>query len=130
MGLHVREWIHVHGAGAQRSDPKSGNPSQWPYGHGPQGDFAQLELRAVPSLSRASTVLAFNLPMDAHVVLEVFDLSGRHRQTLISGRLAAGEHRAVWTGADVCGKPAVSGLYLARLRCRTASVVTRLLVQR
>ena len=28
----------VHGAGAQRSDPKSGNPSNFPEGHGPQGD--------------------------------------------------------------------------------------------
>ncbi len=28
----------VHGAGAQRSDPKSGDPSQYPTGWGPQGD--------------------------------------------------------------------------------------------
>ena len=28
----------VHGAGAQRSDPKSGDPGDYPYGHGPQGD--------------------------------------------------------------------------------------------
>lgn len=32
----------VHGAGAQRSDPKSGDPSQYPHGHGPQGDVVRI----------------------------------------------------------------------------------------
>ncbi len=31
-------WIDVHGAGAQRSDPKTGDPSEFSEGHGPQGD--------------------------------------------------------------------------------------------
>ena len=30
--------VDVHGAGAQRSDPKSGDPDDYPYGFGPQGD--------------------------------------------------------------------------------------------
>ena len=36
------EWLNVHGAGAQRSDPKSGNPANWPWGHGPQGDQVRI----------------------------------------------------------------------------------------
>jgi len=35
-------WIDVHGAGAQRSDPKTGNPADYPYGHGPQGDAIRI----------------------------------------------------------------------------------------
>jgi hypothetical protein len=34
--------LDVHGAGAQRSDPKSGDPGEWPYGHGPQGDVIRI----------------------------------------------------------------------------------------
>ncbi|GEM_PF-2037999 len=34
--------LDVHGAGAQRSDPKSGNPANWPYGNGPQGDVIRI----------------------------------------------------------------------------------------
>jgi hypothetical protein len=34
--------LDVHGAGAQRSDPKSGDPSEFPYGHGPQGDVIRI----------------------------------------------------------------------------------------
>lgn len=34
--------LDVHGAGAQRSDPKEGNPLDYPYGHGPQGDVIRI----------------------------------------------------------------------------------------
>ncbi|HPQ40600.1 MAG TPA: DUF1566 domain-containing protein [bacterium] len=34
--------MDVHGAGAQRSDPKSGDPGSYPYGHGPQGDVVRI----------------------------------------------------------------------------------------
>lgn len=32
----------VHGAGAQRSDPKVGDPDDYPYGFGPQGDVIRI----------------------------------------------------------------------------------------
>jgi hypothetical protein len=35
-------WVDVHGAGAQRSDPKSGDPADWPTGNGPQGDAVRI----------------------------------------------------------------------------------------
>jgi len=34
--------VHIHGAGAQRSDPKSGDPDDWPTGNGPQGDAIRI----------------------------------------------------------------------------------------
>ncbi len=34
--------IDVHGAGAQRSDPKVGNPDDYPHGRGPQGDVIRI----------------------------------------------------------------------------------------
>jgi hypothetical protein len=34
--------MDVHGAGAQRSDPKAGNPDDYPYGNGPQGDVIRI----------------------------------------------------------------------------------------
>jgi len=42
MGFMNDTWIDVHGAGAQRSDPKSGDPADWPTGHGPQGDAIRI----------------------------------------------------------------------------------------
>jgi len=34
--------LDVHGAGCQRSDPKSGDPADYPYGRGPQGDVVRI----------------------------------------------------------------------------------------
>ncbi len=42
LGYMNNSWIDVHGAGAQRSDPKSGDPADYPYGHGPQGDAIRI----------------------------------------------------------------------------------------
>ncbi len=35
-------WIDVHGAGSQRSDPKDGDPTEFENGHGPQGDAIRI----------------------------------------------------------------------------------------
>jgi hypothetical protein len=34
--------MDVHGAGCQRSDPKEGDPADYPHGHGPQGDVRRI----------------------------------------------------------------------------------------
>lgn len=39
---YMNQWIDVHGAGAQRSDPKTGDPADYPTGHGPQGDAIRI----------------------------------------------------------------------------------------
>ncbi|MBD0777902.1 DUF1566 domain-containing protein [Maribacter sp. ANRC-HE7] len=36
------DWTDVHGAGAQRSDPKDGDPDDYPTGNGPQGDAVRV----------------------------------------------------------------------------------------
>ncbi len=38
----VFQLLDVHGAGAQRSDPKIGNPEDYPHGFGPQGDVRRI----------------------------------------------------------------------------------------
>ena len=35
--------LDVHGAGSQRSDPKTGDASDYPQGHGPQGDVVNID---------------------------------------------------------------------------------------
>ncbi|MCP5493298.1 MAG: DUF1566 domain-containing protein [Leptospiraceae bacterium] len=39
---HQLTLMDVHGAGAQRSDPKTGDPKDFPYGFGPQGDVRRI----------------------------------------------------------------------------------------
>ena len=42
MGYMRGDWHDVHGAGSQRSDPKTGNSANFPYGRGPQGDAIRI----------------------------------------------------------------------------------------
>ncbi len=42
LGYMNNNWVDVHGAGAQRSDPKTGDPADWPTGNGPQGDAIRI----------------------------------------------------------------------------------------
>lgn len=42
MGNMDGGWNDVHGAGAQRSDPKTGNPEEFKDGRGPQGDAIRI----------------------------------------------------------------------------------------
>ncbi len=39
---YMGSWIDIHGAGAQRSDPKAGDPDDYPQGRGPQGDVIRI----------------------------------------------------------------------------------------
>jgi hypothetical protein len=42
MGYMNGRWVDVHGTGCQRSDPKSGDPDDYPEGRGPQGDQVNI----------------------------------------------------------------------------------------
>ncbi len=42
LGYMNNAWVDVHGAGAQRSDPKQGDPADYPTGRGPQGDAIHI----------------------------------------------------------------------------------------
>ena len=56
--------LDVHGAGAQRSDPKKGDPATFPHGRGPQGDVVRIYnyVRAVRSIDPASVRLVLTDP--------------------------------------------------------------------
>lgn len=42
LGYMNNQWMDVHGAGAQRSDPKIGDPDDFETGFGPQGDVRRI----------------------------------------------------------------------------------------
>jgi hypothetical protein len=150
-------WTDVHGAGAQRSDPKSGDPADWPYGNGPQGDAVRiynyvrcvrnaepagdvddrdaepasdLGLRTTPNPTHLVTSVEFNLARAERVRLDLFDVTGARIRTLLEGTVAAGVNRVVWDGTEEDGHTVPSGIYMIRLRAGERSLSTRLLVIR
>ena len=68
-----------------------------------------------PNPFNPTTTISFNLPENAPVNLEIFNLKGQKVRTLINSELKAGKHNIVWNGLDNNGKPVASGVYFYRL---------------
>ncbi|MBI9099087.1 MAG: DUF1566 domain-containing protein, partial [Spirochaetaceae bacterium] len=54
-------WVDVHGAGSQRSDPKTGDPTEYSEGHGPQGDAIRIYNLVRPVRSFSSADLPYSI---------------------------------------------------------------------
>ena len=120
--------LDVHGAGAQRSDPKAGDASEYPQGHGPQGDVVRIEnyVRLVrdilsstgiddsevqpgtftleqnfPNPFNPSTTITYNLASAAQVKLTIYDLLGRQVTRLVSEYQAPGTYSPSLDGTDL-----------------------------
>lgn len=146
------ELLDVHGAGCQRSDPKEGDPADFPYGHGPQGDvvriynhvrcvrdagmssaagetpsasFEVVELAAYPNPFNPQVELSFTLLRESHVELSIYDVSGKRVEVLRDETLREGEHRVIWNSDS-----SASGLYLARLKTEAGAATSKLLLSK
>ena len=66
-------YVDVHGAGAQRSDPKIGDPANFPRGRGPQGDVIRIFnfVRARERRYGTETTVDLERSLSSRVVLSV-----------------------------------------------------------
>ncbi len=72
---------------------------------------------AVPNPFNPTTRLAFDLPRDADVWLEVLAVDGRRVRRLLAGsRFEAGTHAVSWDGRDDGGRGLAAGVYVVRMR--------------
>lgn len=61
------------------------------------------------------TRIAYAIPTASHVVLDIYDVSGRRVRRLVDQDLAPNEYMAVWDGRTDVGEDAASGIYFYRL---------------
>lgn len=112
--------LDVHGAGAQRSDPKQGDPNNYPHGFGPQGDVIRIYnyVRLVrgglitnvgeveteipddfklgqnyPNPFNPSTVISYSVPINGFVNLAVYNLIGKKIAQLVNENVSAGNYQ-------------------------------------
>ncbi|RKY96897.1 MAG: hypothetical protein DRQ03_06580 [Candidatus Hydrothermota bacterium] len=69
-----------------------------------------------PNPFRGQTVIKYALPKDAHVTLEIYDISGRKVKTLVNGFEKAGWKTAIWNGTNERGEKVKSGIYFYRMK--------------
>jgi hypothetical protein len=74
-----------------------------------------LLLPPVPNPLRGAVALTFALAEPGPAELVVYGVDGRRVRALVSGRLEAGVHRAVWDARDDGHRPVPPGVYYARL---------------
>jgi hypothetical protein len=86
-------------------------------------EFALLQ--NYPNPFNPSTTIAFSVSQSGSVLLDIYDLTGRHVRTLLSGGVAAGHHDVQWDGRDERGSSVGSGVYFYRLRAGANSVTSR-----
>jgi hypothetical protein len=130
--------MDVHGAGAQRSDPKQGDPNNYPHGFGPQGDVIRIynSVRLVrggavsdvnesktrlldqyelqqnyPNPFNPSTTISFSIPVQGNVTLKIFNAIGQEVDELVNENLSAGNYSFKWNGEN---QP--SGIYFYKLQ--------------
>jgi hypothetical protein len=68
-----------------------------------------------PNPASGISWIPYSLAQEGSISLHVYDVTGRVVRTLIDGRVAAGNHYAVWDGRDDAGAPVASGLYFYRV---------------
>ena len=97
--------------------------------HLPDGGL-RLRVPAVPSPFAGSTDLVFTGPRATEAQLVIVDASGRRVRSAWQGALNGRTTTVPWDGRDDSGRDAPSGVYLARLKSGSASVVVRLVKAR
>ena len=69
-----------------------------------------------PNPFNPATTIAFDLPKDVRVRLEIFDVAGRLICTLVNETREAGTHQVIWNGKDDHGNSVASGVYVYRIQ--------------
>jgi hypothetical protein len=83
-----------------------------------------------PTVFSRSATVTYSVPMQSHVVLEAFDLSGRRVRRLVDGICQPGTHDAFWDGRDDAGREVSSGVYFFKLRTAEGSETTKAILLR
>ncbi len=126
----------TYGRSMFRCDVSAGTRVAGPAGEGaggPSGAAAAsrpLLESSAPNPMRDATRIAFSLPRDAGVRLDVMNLAGERVRTIVATSLPAGRHEAIWDGRDARGRQVASGTYVARLDAAGEVVTRKLIVAR
>ncbi len=74
------------------------------------------------------TTISFSIPNDGFVECTIFDIQGRHVQTLVSEPLTSGQHKTKWNGKNNLGVQMPSGMYMYQLKTGEISVMKKMVL--
>ena len=90
----------------------------------------KLYMANYPNPFNPDTTLRFNLPEDAEINLEIYNLKGQKVRQLLSGSQTAGMHTCLWDAKDNGGTKVSSGIYFAVLSTQGNQLSRKLLLMK
>ena len=87
----------------------------------------QMLRQNYPNPFNPSTTIAYSLPADSEVRIDVYNVKGQLVKTLVDGYVSAGDNYVVWNGRDNSNREVASGLYFYKLSTG-AEVETRKMI--
>ncbi len=145
--------LDVHGAGAQRSDPKTGNPEDYPQFFGPQGDViyvfnytrcvrngaivgnydttqnpeAVLFVSAYPNPIRMAGEVTFEAKLKADETgsITIYNIKG---QQVKSFEVNAAHSKQSWNGTDENNHQCSVGVYAYKLSVNNRQITKKLVI--
>ncbi|MCL1826798.1 MAG: T9SS type A sorting domain-containing protein, partial [Candidatus Cloacimonetes bacterium] len=87
----------------------------------------KLTVSNYPNPFNPETVIAYAIPRDSNVKIDVYNIKGQRVKRLVNELHTSGHHSVVWTGFDDAGNSVSSGLYFYRVQTDD-SVVTKKMI--
>ena len=81
-----------------------------------------------PNPFNPQTAIPIAMPKDGDIRLEVFNILGKHIQTLHNGLLTTGRHVFIWNGRNAQGEQVPSGVYFYQVTLNNRSRLTRKMI--
>ena len=81
-----------------------------------------------PNPFNPATTIQYDIPIDADVLLVVYDILGRHVKTLINTTQSAGYKSIKWNGTNDKGQTISAGVYFYQLQTSGYSKVRKMVL--
>ena len=83
-----------------------------------------------PNPFNPNTVISFSIPVENHIMISVYDISGKLVNTLIDYNMGPGYHSVSWDGKDSNGLSVSSGLYVYTLSTKNISLSGKMMLMK
>jgi outer membrane protein assembly factor BamB len=84
---------------------------------------SELYLNHCPNPLGVGTTISFSIPVEAHVVIDIYDITGRLMQKLANETYSAGNHAVDWDAENLR-----EGIYFCKLTAGTRTLTRKLIV--
>ena len=83
-----------------------------------------------PNPFNPTTTIDVSVATDSHILLNIYDITGRLVTTLVDGNMSSGYHSVTWDGIDVNGAFVSAGLYIYSLQAEGVALTRKMVLMK